>query len=148
MFEKLKNNNGNILIFALLASSVLILIGSSLARLCFINAKITEERFNEGRVFYFAEAGLEMAKSKINKNNEYFTDNFVSLIDKKYLLFGAKGEIFLFEDGGFKIVIQKGKNIIYSVGFLGEAILSGPAYAFLKKNINLKKSEISQKYIR
>lgn len=142
MNKCLRSEKGNLLILVSLSASIFLFIGISLLQICINASNANRDEIKGIKTFYLAEAGIEMAESKIIKNNEYFTDDFINATNIRRLLFIAKGDIYLLGDGGFKIIILRNKKTIYSIGFLGRAVLSSPAYAFLKKNINLKKSEI------
>lgn len=133
----MKRDKGGILIFALFISSVLLFIGSSLVGACFICSKINTEKLIGARVFYFAEAGIEAAKYRIIKDSGYFTELSQGPVSKKFLINDAKGEIYIFGEGGFKFVILKSKKIIYSIGFLGSDVRSGCRYSFLRINYEI-----------
>ncbi len=96
------------------------------------SARIATLTLQSAKVFYLAESGIEYAKSKIVSDNNWHTDNTTIIEDKSYLLLNANGQIITIKNGGFKIIRAKDKNIIYSIGFLGNEMLLSPSYSFQK----------------
>lgn len=140
-------NKGNILIFSLFTTSILFFIGIALIKLCIISSQISDGKLKALKTFCLAEAGIEEAKLKIKKDNLWFTDNIKISSNKGFLISSTKGEIFFLKDGGYKIIKDKNRNIIYSVGFLGNEIIDSTSYSFIKIKYELPFKQIEwEKY--
>ena len=121
---------GNALLSVLLCMSFLLIMGTGLARIFILFIKMPHEKLKAVKVFYLAEAGIEMSKSRIAANDFYFTDLPHAEYDKQWLLAAASGETFLLGEGGFKIVKEQNKFFVYSIGFLGNDIRKSNYYCW------------------
>jgi len=131
------DNKGFVLLAAILLIFVILLIGSTSAKLLISVIYITNGSLYEAKTFYLSEAGIETAKSRLAFDEAWSTDSAHSADDKKWLISAAKGEVYLFGDGGFKVVKEKNKPIVYSVGFAGPDIMKSRYYSFQKMEYEL-----------
>ena len=84
----------------------------------------------EIKAFYLAEAGIEHGKSLVANDSSWFTELTPVTDDKNRLLTSSSGDIYLFGNGGYKIIRENGKNRLYSIGFIGTDILRSHAFSF------------------
>lgn len=131
------DNKGYILLAAILLISVILLIGASSAKLLISVIYIDKDSLYRAKVFCLSEAGIETAASRIASDETWSTDSAHSADDKQWLICAAKGVIFLFGDGGFKVVKENNKFIVYSVGFIGPDIMKSTYYSFQKMEYEL-----------
>ena len=83
------------------------------------NAALVREQ-----AFWLAEAGLEKGKVELANNANWYTDQPYYLSDNvQWLVNFAVGEQAAFGEGQFKIVREKGKNILYSIGSRGNGVV-------------------------
>jgi len=122
--------NGFSLIAVILCISILMIIASSIAKICILSTISARERLNRDKVFYLSESGIETAKTLINQNPSWVTDIPHTDYDKQWLLSYATGQIYYFGDGGFKIIKEQNKQSVYSIGFLGSDISKSRSYSF------------------
>jgi hypothetical protein len=132
-----KNNLGSTLLTVVFSISILMLVVLSMTKLYLCLSNVYREKLNQVKIFYLSEAGLEAAKSTIATDPLWYTDYPHGENDKRWLIYTAAGKIFYFGEGGFKIIREQGKNIIYSVGFLGKDILKSSCYSIQKISYEL-----------
>lgn len=116
---------------------LILFIGISMVKVLISAQNAGKDLLNGYKAFYLAEAGIEAAKSQIVSNEAWVTDEPHAENDKKWLLCSAKGETSLFGEGGFKIVKERMKNLVYSVGYIGPDILKSRYYSFQKMEFEL-----------
>lgn len=124
--------NGFSLIAVILCISFILTIAVSISRLIILSSVSAKERLDQSKVFYLSEAGIETAKSLIAGTPTWETDMSHTDNDKQWLLALSSGKIYLFGEGGFKIVKEHNKMCVYSIGFLGSDILKSKSYSFQK----------------
>ncbi|MCX5749616.1 MAG: hypothetical protein NTZ10_05180 [Candidatus Saganbacteria bacterium] len=135
--NNINNKKGYILPVSIFMIFLLLSVGVSAAGLLVTANNIKSDFLRGTKVFYLSEAGIETAKSRIASSEGWATDEPHAENDKKWLLASSKGEISLFGEGGFKIVKEKNKNVIYSVGFIGSDILKSRYYSFQRLDYEL-----------
>lgn len=117
VFTRGTKSKGQALVVVLILISALILAGTIFINIIFSERSMANLYIQKEKAFYLAEAGLEDGKSTIATNPNWFTDNpHTPADDADWLIDGAKGAVSQFGGGGYKIVKESGKNIIYSVG--------------------------------
>lgn len=80
--------------------------------------------FAREQAFYLAEAGLAKAKVELVHNPDWYTDLPYYLSDNpQWLIRYAVGEETTFGEGAYKIVREKGKDQLYSVGQKGRGVV-------------------------
>jgi hypothetical protein len=85
------------------------------------------------RVFYAAEAGAEWAKAKIASEPSWFTDlPHLPPDDIAWLLSGAVGIVSMIDGASLKVVREDGRNVIYSIGYVGGNIEKSKALSIIK----------------
>lgn len=95
----------------------------------------TMAAFAREQAFYLAEAGIEKAKVELTHNPSWYTDMPYYLSDNPHWLIRyAIGEETNFGEGAYKIVREKGKHRLYSIGQKGQGVVilklefSGPPF--------------------
>lgn len=84
-----------------------------------INAALAREQ-----AFYLAEAGLEKGKVELTHNPNWYTDLPYYLKDNIAWLTGyAVGQKVAFGEGSFKLIREKGKDRLYSIGQKGKGLV-------------------------
>jgi len=87
------------------------------------NASANAARIRE-QAFCLAEAGLEKGKVELVHNPNWYTDLPYSLEENiEWLVNYAVGQETNFGEGFFKIIREKGKDKLYSVGFNGKGLV-------------------------
>lgn len=114
--------------------SALLLVIFILATFLFlgaINAKIVYNYYASAnavlqreQAFHLAEAGMEKGKVELVHNPSWYTDLPYYLEDNvEWLTTYAVGQETNLGDGSFKVVREKGKNRLYSIGSKGRGIV-------------------------
>jgi len=117
----MKKERGAILIVALLIISILMMAGAVVIKMTASGNRIVRMQLDRKKAYYLAEAGIETAKVRIIHYPDWFTDlPHDPNDDIKWLIDTADGHEEELGDGGFKIVRESGKNIIYSIGYIGK----------------------------
>jgi hypothetical protein len=119
----------------LLAISFALLCGLAISREAVQNTVLLRLRRLETRVFYLSESGLEHGKSHVAGDNLWFTETAPVTDNKNRLLTVSAGAIYLFGHGGYKVIREKNKNRIYSIGFIGNDILKSRGHSFQRIDI-------------
>lgn len=103
--------------------SIMLLTLASLAKMAITNRNIFYAKLNTAQTFYIAEAGTQWAKWKLSKDPAWATDSPHSPSDDiKWLLNSANGYTSNLGDGCYKIIKEVNRNIIYSIGYVGNEI--------------------------
>ncbi|MFA5105048.1 MAG: hypothetical protein WC527_07740 [Candidatus Margulisiibacteriota bacterium] len=131
------NRTAYSLISVFLAVSFALLCAVSVSRQSLQSIVLVRMKTQELKTFYLAESGLEHGKNLIVSNNSWFTENAPVTDSKNRLLTASSGEIYLFGQGGYKIIREKGKNCLYSIGFIGTDIIKSPAFSFQRIDFEL-----------
>ncbi len=129
--------NAYILLSVLMAVSFALAGAVASCRESANNIRLLREKSTEIKVFYLAGSGLEHAKNMIANDPAWSTDMIPATDDKTRLLGVLTGEIFLFGDGGYKMVREAGKTRVYSIGFIGGNIMKSRGYSFQRIDIEL-----------
>ncbi len=124
------NKTAYCLISVLMAVSFALLCAVSISREALQSTVLLRLKAFELKTFYLAQSGLEHGKNLINKDSSWFTEENPVTEDKNRLLTSSSGDIYLFGNGGYKIVRENGKNHLYSIGFIGTDILRSQAFSF------------------
>lgn len=131
------DQKGSVLLVSVIAISLFLLSAVFITKLIIANINGCKENINMARVFYLSEGGIETAKSKIAANPSWFTDNPFTGDDKRWLVYFASGETYALGSGGFKIVKENGKQIVYSVGYVGNDAKRSNYFSFKKMTYSL-----------
>ena len=123
---------GIVLITILLIVSAALLLGAVLARILISDYGIMSLSISKAEAFYIAEAGIEKGKCEVVANPNFYTDLSGSGNEILWLLNEAKGENFTLGEGRFKIVKEKDKKVLYSVGYLGDDMKKSRALSLMK----------------
>ena len=89
------------------------------------NSYVTANALREREeAFWLAEAGMEKGKVEINYNPAWYTDLPYFLEDNlEWLKAGAVGERGSLGRGNFKVVREKDRSWLYSIGYKGKAVV-------------------------
>ena len=125
-----------IIIFVFSLFTVLAALSLKIVYNCYASANATLRR---EQAFYLAEAGLEKAKVELTHNPSWYTDppHYIE-DDSEWLVNSALGKKMGFAEGSFKIIKERGKNRLYSVGLRGKGVVvlklefSAPPFKVLK----------------
>ena len=128
---------GSALLTVLAIMSVLLIMILSVSKAALSDARLSRIKLDQAKVFYLSESGIEHGKSKIAADPGWFTDDMSVGKDKTLLLSVCAGNKYILGDGGYKIVRAKGKNELYSIGFLGTDITKSRAFAFQRIEFEL-----------
>ncbi len=84
----------------------------------------TTMAFTREQAFYLAEAGLAKGKVELAHNPDWYTDLPYYLSDNtQWLIRYAAGERTDFGEGAYKIVREKGRDRLYSIGQKGQGVV-------------------------
>lgn len=132
------DRNGSALLLVIFIISVFLVIAAFCAKLVYNGYASSKAVLLREQAFCLAEAGLEKAKVDLVNNPGWFTDLPYYLEDcADWLINEAVGEKTLLGEGFFKIVRERDKYRIYSVGCKGKAVVvlklkfSNPPFASL-----------------
>mgnify|MGYP000898290811 CR=1 FL=1 len=124
------NRTGNILIPVIMLAALALSCAAAMSNETLHKMVLLRLKDLETKVFYLSESGLEHGKVLIAKDNSWFTEENTVTDDKSRLLTVSSGAIYLFGEGGYKIIRQRSQNRLYSVGFIGSDILKSAAFSF------------------
>ena len=117
-----RSPKGISLVAVIFLAALFVLLGALLVKMAYNYQSSARNYYLAERAFYLAEAGLEDGKVRLARNSAWFTDlphypddDASWLIDKAV---GATGKL---GGGQFKIVREKGRSNLYSVGQIGRA---------------------------
>ena len=117
-------SKGSALLLVIMILAVFVFLGAISARIVYncytsANAVLCREQ-----AFHLAEAGLEKGKVELTHNPNWYTDLPYYIQDSvNWLANYAVGEETSLGDGAFKLVREKGKNRLYSIGSKGKGIV-------------------------
>jgi hypothetical protein len=133
----MKKSNGIALILVLFIVSVLLVAATAMAKVILTDQKIANLNLRAQEAFYLAEAGIERGKWELKQDYTWYTDLPHSPSDDKvWLMRDAIGhyppEDEVLGEGKFKTIKERGKNILYSVGYLGDNVSNSVARCIIK----------------
>ena len=128
---------GYLLVTVIILSGILMLCSSFISRAIVLQNDSSELRILTINAFYLAESGIEMLKTKLNRNITWETDAVPVTDDESALVKIASGETYYIGDGGFKIIRAAGSNTAYSIGFAGGSLMLCRAMNFQKIDFEL-----------
>ena len=131
------NRTAYCLISVLLAVSLALLCAVSVSKEALQSVVLLRLKTLEIKTFYLSQSGLEHGKSLVANDSSWFTEATSVTDNKNRLLASSSGEIYLFGQGGYKIIREKGKNCLYSIGFIGTDILKSSAFSFQRIDFEL-----------
>ncbi|OGC25655.1 hypothetical protein A2291_04495 [candidate division WOR-1 bacterium RIFOXYB2_FULL_42_35] len=115
---------GSALILTIFMIALFLALGTSLAKIVNNYYRGTNSLLVREQAFYLAEAGLERAKVELVKNPNWYTDPPYYPIDNdNWLVNVALGHKENLGHGSFKIVREKSKGWLYSIGLKGKGVI-------------------------
>lgn len=116
--------HGSALILIIVIIAFFSTLGALFARIVYNDYAGANARLLREQAFYLAEAGLEKGKVELIHNPNWYTDLPYYLDDNaSWLTKFAQGLEMSLGDGSFKIVREKGKHILYSIGVKGKGLV-------------------------
>jgi hypothetical protein len=130
---------GSALLSVIIIFSILFILAGLLTKIVYNNYSSTNAALMREQAFYLAEAGLEKGKVELTHNPNWHTDLPYYISDNiQWLITYASGDKNDLGEGSFKVVREKGKNRLYSIGIKGKGIVvlklefSSPPFKSLK----------------
>ncbi|MEA3494034.1 MAG: pilus assembly PilX N-terminal domain-containing protein [Candidatus Margulisiibacteriota bacterium] len=115
---------GSSLLIVITIISVFLILAVFLTKIVYNNYSAVRNSVIREQAFYLAEAGIEKGKAELSHNPGWYTDLPYYLSDNdKWLIGYAVGQQENLGEGAYKIVREKGKNRLYSIGYKGEGIV-------------------------
>lgn len=119
-----KNRQGSALLLVIFILATFVVLGVINAKLVYNYYASANAVLQREQAFHLAEAGLEKGKVELVHNPNWFTDLPYYLQDNvAWLTAYAVGQETDFGEGSFKIVREKDKNRLYSIGFKGKGMV-------------------------
>ena len=119
-----KNKQGSALLLVIFILATFMVLGVLAAKIVYNYYASANAILQREQAFQLAEAGLEKGKVELVHNPNWFTDLPYYLQDNVSWLVGyAVGQETQFGQGSFKIVREKNKNRLYSIGFKGKGMV-------------------------
>jgi len=115
------DQKGIALIAVISLTAALLVMGLTLAKLVISDLQSANLQLDGVKAFYLAEAGIEFAKNKLNKDCHWFSDLPGKQVSFEWLTKEAAGHFPGGEqlgEGSFKIIRIKDQNKVYAVGSL------------------------------
>ena len=120
----MKNKNGSASILVIFIFAIFAILGASLTKMVYNSYVTVNNPLQHTQAFYLAEAGIEKGKVELVHNPNWYTDLPFSLIDSaEWLINQAVGQRINFGEGELKIVREKDKDRLYSVGYQGRGVV-------------------------
>ena len=117
-------NRGASLLLAIVLIACCLIMAAELIKIVYNCHASLMASLSREQAFYLAQAGLEQAKVKLVKNQNWFTDLPHQPKDSSgWLINQAVGQKYNFGQGYFKVVREKDKNRFYSVGYRGKGVV-------------------------
>jgi hypothetical protein len=115
---------GSALLLAILIFAVFLILTALFVKIVYNSNAIANAALVREQAFCLAEAGIEMGKVELARNPNWYTDLPYYVADNvEWLMSHAVGSQTTLEDGLFKIIREKDKNRLYSIGNKGKAIV-------------------------
>ena len=112
---------GSALLLAILIIAVFLMLTALFVKILHNSHAIANSALVREQAFCLAEAGIEMWKVELSRNPNWYTDMPYYVVENvDWLMNHAVGSQTTLEDGLFKIVREKGKNTLYSIGNKGK----------------------------
>jgi hypothetical protein len=119
-----KNRKGSALLLVIMILAVFVFLGAINARIVYNCYASASALLCREQAFHLAEAGLEKGKVELTHNPSWYTDLPYYIEDStEWLRSYAVGEETNLGEGVFKLVREKGKNRLYSIGSKGKGIV-------------------------
>jgi hypothetical protein len=115
---------GSALILVVIIFAVFTVLAAFLVKIVYNNHITVSSLLAREQAFYLAEAGLEKGKLELVHNPSWHTDLPYYLEDSAPWLIGyAVGQKGNLGEGSYKIVREKGKNRLYSIGYKAKGVV-------------------------
>lgn len=112
---------GSALLLAILILAVFLMLTALFVKIIYNSNAIANAALVREQAFCLAEAGIEMGKVELARNPNWYTDMPYYVAENvDWLMNNAVGSKTTLEGGFFKIVREKGKNTLYSIGNKGK----------------------------
>ncbi|MEE8637995.1 MAG: hypothetical protein V3T21_03015 [Candidatus Margulisiibacteriota bacterium] len=119
-----KNRQGSALLLVIFILATFMVLGAINAKIVYNYYASANAVLQREQAFHLAEAGLEKGKVELTHNPNWYTDLPYYLKDNVDWLVGyAVGQETQFGEGSFKIIREKDKNRLYSIGFKGKGMV-------------------------
>lgn len=119
-----KPKQGSALFLVIFIISVFMILGAISAKIVYNYYASANAVLNREQAFHLAEAGLEKGKVELVHNPNWYTDLPYYLEDNTgWLINYAHGEETALGEGSFKIVKERDKNRLYSIGLKGKGVV-------------------------
>jgi len=124
LHSETKLKNGSALLLIIVVTAVLLVLTAFLLKIAYNSYVTANALWEREEAFWLAEAGLEKGKAEINFNPAWYTDLPYFLEDNlEWLKVGAVGERDSLGRGYFKVVREKDRDRLYSIGYKGRAVV-------------------------
>jgi hypothetical protein len=115
---------GSALLLVILIFSVSLILAALFVKIVYNSYATANAVLQREQAFYLAEAGLEKGKVELVHNPNWHTDLPYYLEDNvPWLISYALGQETSLGEGSFKIIREKGKDRLYSVGLKGKGVV-------------------------
>lgn len=115
---------GSALLLVIFIFSIFLVLTALLVKIVYNNYASASAALTREQAFCLAEAGLEKGKVELAHNPNWYTDLPYYLADNtQWLINYATGQKTTLGQGSFKVVKEKGKNRLYSIGFKGKGVV-------------------------
>ena len=120
----MKNRRGSALLLVVVLSAVLMVLGVILCKMIYNNHATVSSLVAREQAFWLAEAGLAAGKVELVRNAGWYTDlSHFPEDDVSWLREAAVGRREMLGEGSYKVVREKDKDRLYSLGFKGKAVV-------------------------
>lgn len=115
---------GSALLLVIFILAVFLVLAALLVKIVYNSYSIANAVLVREQAFYLAEAGIEKGKVELAHNPNWYTDLPYYLEDNvQWLITFAYGHETTLGEGSFKIVKEKDKDRLYSIGSKGKGIV-------------------------
>jgi len=115
---------GSALLIIVIIIGLLAALSSLFLRIVYNNYATANAVLQRTQAFYLAEAGLEKAKVELAQNPNWYTDlPYYQKDNVAWLINQAVGQKINLGNGSFKVIQEKNKDRLYSIGFRGKGIV-------------------------
>ena len=118
----MRNRSGAALLLSVIISGLLLILGVFMTRMVYNYHASVKAIVEREQAFWLAEGALTAAKSKLARSPGWYTDlNHYPDSDKNWLKNEAIGERLVLGGGELKLVRERGRQVIYGLGWKGRA---------------------------
>jgi Tfp pilus assembly protein PilX len=119
-----RSRHGSALLLVIFILATFLFLGAINAKIVYNYYASANAVLQREQAFHLAEAGLEKGKVELVHNPNWFTDLPYYLQDNvAWLTAYAVGQEADLGEGSFKVVREKGKNRLYSIGSKGKGLV-------------------------